>query len=238
VLGRIIDSWKRRAAMRSWQKSRIGQLLAAHTREYFTKYPRLSGLSQETKDRFIEDFYANVFGIAQAQNPFLAMRERLAAYVVGLAEYQVWCLTEAEKSADALYANCPYISGLLYKNIQSAYECVEDLREVKWKHPDISADQLVDFCNTRSVIHKYYVNGFNFVRTEFDDIDPTKDWLRPFLKAMLIWEEDKARSKAKLPRLLPDGLDSLKYSTFMNMVTNGHKNPYFEWEKTWGEGRI
>ena len=233
-----MENWRQRSALRSWQKSRLGQLLTAHTREYFTKYPRLAGLSQETKNKFIEDFYANVVGVGQAQNPFMTMRERLAAYVIGLAEYQIWCLTEQEKADDALYASCPYISGCLYKNVASAHDCIDDLRELKWKHPDISAEDLISFCNTRALVHKFYVNGFNLVRTEFDDIDPTKDWLRPFLKAMLIWEEDKVRSRLKLPRLLPEEWDSLKYSTFMNLVTNGHKNPYFEWEKTWGEGRI
>lgn len=37
---------------------------------------------------------------------------------------------------------------------------------------------------------RYYLNGFNYVRSEFDDYDKQKDWLQPFLKSMLIWDED------------------------------------------------
>ena len=81
----------------------------------------------------------------------------------------------------------------------------------------------------------HYLNGVNYVRGEFNDIDKEKDWLRPFIKSMLIWEEDIVREKIGLPSLLPDSLDSLKHSTFMNLVTNGHKNPFYEWEKSWAE---
>ena len=73
----------------------------------------------------------------------------------------------------------------------------------------------------------------NFVRCEMKDEDTAKDWLRPFVKSMLIWEEDGYRREIGLPSLLPDGLDGLRHSTFMNMVTNGHQNPFYEWEKEW-----
>ena len=49
-------------------------------------------------------------------------------------------------------------------------------------------------------------------------------------------DEDQVREKIGLESLLPDRLDGLKHSTFMNMVVNGYKNPYFEWEKSWGDG--
>lgn len=52
---------------------------------------------------------------------------------------------------------------------------------------------------------------------------------------MLIWHEDQIREKIGLQRLLPDAMDGLKHSTFMNIVVNGHKNPFYEWEKTWVE---
>ncbi len=59
--------------------------------------------------------------------------------------------------------------------------------------------------------------------------------LKPFQLAMLIWEEHLYREKIGLPTLLDDTLDAVVYSNFMNFVTNGHKNPYFEWEKNWEE---
>jgi len=162
------------------------------------------------------------------------MRESVASYVIGYAGYQMLCLTEEEKT-EAFYADCPYISGELYKHIGKVTEHNDELDELKWKHSDISNDDLVSFCNTKCVLYLYYLNGVNYIRGEFDDIDKEKDWLRPFIKSMLIWEEDRIREKIGLPSLLPDSIDALKHSTFMNMVINGHRNPFYEWEKSWAE---
>ena len=225
---------KEKKAIREWQKSTLGQVLALHTDEYFNKNPRLSSFSEESKNNIITDFYQQIFNFSKAENPFLAMRESLASYVIGYAGYQVLCLTEEEK-AEAFYSDCPFISGELYRHIDKVVEHNDELGELKWKHPDISNDDLVSFCNTRCVLHLYYLNGVNYVRGEFDDIDKEKDWLHPFIKSMLIWEGDQVRGKIDLPSLLPDSLDAFKHSTFMNLVTNGQKNPFYEWEKSWVE---
>lgn len=37
------------------------------------------------------------------------------------------------------------------------------------------------------------------------------------------------RSKLGLPDLLPDSLDGFRYSTFLNLVTNGEYNPFSAW---------
>jgi hypothetical protein len=221
---------KEKKAIQEWQNSTLGQTLAVHTDEYFNKNPRLSGFSEEGKNKVINDFYQQIFNFSQAENPFLAMREHLASSVIEYAGYQVLCLTEEEKT-EMSYSDCPFISGELHRHIDKVLEHDDELGKYKWEYPDISNDELVSFCNSSSVLNSYYVNGFNLVRFEFDDIDEEKDWLNPFIKSMLIWKEDQIREKIALPSLLLDNFDALKHSTFMNLVTNGHKNPFYEWEK-------
>jgi hypothetical protein len=223
---------REKKAFREWQNSLLGKALASHTHEYFAKYPRLADFSEETKDKIVRDFYHKIFSLLQAENPFLAMRELLASYALGFAELQVLCLTEEEKGA-AFYSDCPYVSGQMHHHIDKAVNHVEELGELKWKRPDTTNSELVSFCNSRCVLYLYYLNGFNYVRGEFDDLDKQKDWLRPFLESMLIWHEAQIREKMGLPSLLPNSLDGLKHSTFVNLVVNGHKNPYFAWEKNW-----
>ena len=235
MIKQFLKKRKEKSVTREWQQSVLGQTLAIHTDEYFNKNLRLSSFSEEGKHKIIADFYQQILNFSQSANPFLAMRESLASYVMGYVGYQVLCLTEEEK-AEEFYADCPYISGVLYKHVDKVMEHNDELGELKWKYSDITNDDLVSFCNTRCVLHLYYLNGINYVRTEFDDIDPEKDWLRPFIKSMLIWEEDRVRGKIGLPSLLPDSLDALKHSTFMNMVTNGYRNPFYEWEKNWVKG--
>jgi hypothetical protein len=227
----LFERRRERKALEKWAQSEIGQILAQHTAEYL-KYPRIADMSEDGKKNIVNGFYQDVFALSHAANPFLAMREKLASYVVGFAELAVLCLTEEEKK-EQWYAECPYISGQLHLRIDQAAHHVNELKEILWKHPDITKVELVSYCNTRCVVLLYYLNGMNYVRREFNDIDEQKDWLRPFMRSMLIWEEDLIREKIGQPRLLTDFLDNIKHSTFMNIVVNGHKNPYFEWEKSW-----
>lgn len=233
----FLQKRKEKKAIREWQQSTLGQMLTIHTDEYFNHNPRLSSFSEDNKNKIITDFYQQIFNYYQTENPILAMRESLASYVVGYAGYQILCLTEEEK-AEAAYADSPYISGELHNHIDKVIPHNNELGELKWKHPDITNEELVSFCNTRCVLYLYYLNGVNYVRGEFDDMDKEKDWLRPFIKSMLIWEEDQVRGKIALPSLLPDSLDALRHSTFMNFVVDGHKNPFYEWEKSWAEDKI
>lgn len=223
---------KEKKAIREWQESEIGKSLSAHTREYFNDIPKLASFDDEKKQKIISDFYGVVANIFASENSFLEMREALSSYVVEYARYRALCLNEADKE-ESFLSGCQYISGELYKHIDKIVGYNHELGELRWKWPDISSEELVAFCNTRSLVVLYYLNGINYVRVELGDVDKEKDWLRPFMKSMLIWEEDNIRVKIGLPSLMPDSLDGLKHSTFMNMVTNGHKNPFYEWEKNW-----
>ena len=113
---------------------------------------------------------------------------------------------------------------------------IDELSELKSQQPGVSSDDLVSFCNSRCVLYLYYLNGFNYVRGEYDDFDDERDWLQPFLKSMLIWHEDQMRQKMGLSTLLPI-LDGLRHSVFFTLVVSGHKDPYVEWEKRWAGER-
>lgn len=232
----ILQRWRQRRAIGAWQRSPLGQALAQHTAEYFSKNPRLAAFDSATKQQHISAFYQEVASVSGAGNPFLAMRERLASYVYSFAEYQVWCLTEDEKET-SFYSSCPYITGTLHASIQQAIPLIDDLGEAKRIHPEITDAELVDYCNSRCALCLYYLNGLNIVRGELNDINAERDWLRPFMQSMLIWLEDDARHAIGKDSLLPGSADALKNSIFMNIVKNGHTDPLSEWEKVWrGEG--
>jgi hypothetical protein len=232
MLKEFLENRRIKKAVKLWNSSPLGQALARHTRKYFQEGHILSHSSEDRKNEIIDNFYQQIFSLRQSENPFLQMRELMASYACGYASYQVLCLKESEKSKLS-FSECPYISGELYKYIQDIAKHNDKLREIKWKNPNITDDDLIYICNYQSVLHLYYLNGMNLVRSEFEDLDKEKDWLRPFVRSMLIWEEDQIRTKINLSSLLPDSFDALKHSTFMNIVTNGHKNPYYEWEKKW-----
>lgn len=217
----------------AWERSFLGKTLDMHTKEYFDKYPRLSDLSADSKASIIGNFYANVFESLESENCVNSLREKMASYIVSFSDLQVLCLTEDEMR-DSDYADCPFISGELYHHISDASDHLAELKELKWKYGDIDDRELISFCNSRCVVLLYYINGLNYVRCESGDFDSTKDWLKPFMKSMLIVSEDNIRSKIGLKSLLNDSLDNLKHSSFLNIVLNGSRNPYFEWDTKWG----
>jgi hypothetical protein len=221
----------------AWQRSPLGQALTAHVNKYFTEYPPFADMDAEDKQKLLTDSYQWVNEVLQSENPVMKLREMLASSVAAFTELSVLCLTEEEKR-DQFFADCPYISGQLHREIEKAVPHVEFLREAKWEFPDLSGEELVALCNARSGRSLFYVNGLNQVRVELKDCDKQKDWFRPFLRAEMILREHLYREKIGPPSLLSDKSDGLKYSTFFNLVLNGAHNPYYEWEKQWAHAPV
>lgn len=231
MLKNFINRYKTRQYIKKWNKSPLGQSLASHTRKYFHDNGSLSHFTEENKNKIIDDFYGKILSLCNSDNAIIEMRELIVFYVCSYADLKVLSLTETEKSE--ILSDCPQVSGLLYKNIKTYAKKNDELAELAWKCEDISDEELISLCKTRCNLYTYYVNGINLVRYELGDFDSEKDWLNPFIKSMLIWSETQLREKCGLPTLLNDPLEGLRHSTFMNMVTSGYKNPYFEWDKTW-----
>ncbi|GGY10517.1 hypothetical protein GCM10007160_42160 [Litchfieldella qijiaojingensis] len=231
MFSELINKFKERKAINEWRSSPLGIALENHSREYFYgENELLGGFSEEGKQNIIGDFYQKIIALSTDENAFLTYREQLATYVCEYASFQVLCLKEDEKK-DSFYSDCPYISAELYKHTQILSEHNDLLKEHKWKNGEVSDEEFIALCNARCAVLLYCINGLNIVRIEFKDVIEEKDWLRPFIKSMLIWEEDTYRQKISLPSLLPNDLDGLWHSTFMNIVVNGAANPYYEWEK-------
>lgn len=227
----LVDKYREWTALREWRKSPLGQALELHTREYFYGNIRsLAGMSDKAKENLIGGLYSQVQAVGAAPNQFLAMREAVAEHVLRYVSMVVLSLTKEEKQGSELFADCSYVSGELHAHLRAISQHNKELRELCWTHEDLTDDELLGFCNTRGAVYLYFLNAFNIVRRAMDDYDSTKDWLRPFIKSMAIWEEDSMRGKIDLPRLLPNHFDALAHSAFLNIVVNGVRNPYYQWE--------
>lgn len=233
----LLDDWKARRAAKAFQRTALGQELASHSRRYlYGDFESLTELSEHTKQDHISTLYRQVAEIVDAENPLLAMRERLSEYVLGYAQLTVLTLTESDKE-DTWYAASPGVSAKLYRYIDELWPHHDQLKELQWRNDNQLSDaELVSFANVQGAIWLYYVGGLDRVRTlGFNDSIPEKDWLRPFLLAMMIYSEDCYRQAIDLPTLLWSKVDGMAYSTFLNRVVEGHKNPYYEWEQGWKE---
>lgn len=239
----LLDTAKAYWAGWKFKRSALGQALAQHTQTYFYRSTALSTFSQANKDKLIADFYGKVVSIGQAPNPAMACRELLANHVLAFTSLAVICLKEDEK-ANQFYAANPFISGAIHHHALAAAENVEELAQFKWANEDVTAEEIVQYANSRSALMLYYANGFNMIRIELGDTDPQKDWFKPFVEAMMVWEEDTQREKLGLPRLVPGAIGALPYSVMLNFVADGIQHPFFQWTKDWpdlylaGEGPL
>jgi hypothetical protein len=227
----IIQNFRERRAANKFLRTPLGQALHKQTQEYFYTTSNLRLLSDDKKIEIINDFTARVFGVFQTPNPFLKMREEIAAAVYCYASLQVLCLKETEK-ADTFYGHSPYITGKLHYRIRDCVPHNEELKYLVWQHPETVDEALIEFANLKCCQYFYFLNGFNLVRSDFKDLNTGgRDWLRPFTTSMLIWSENSYREHLKMQSLLPGSLiESLQHSTFMNIVSKGTPDPLYDWE--------
>ncbi len=227
----LIDSARAFWADQKFKKSPLGQALTMHVQEFFYSGNTLSWLKQTNKDKFIYDFYAKLVECQQSPNAPLALREKLVEHTLLYCQLQLLCLTPDEK-AEHFCADNPYITGEISKHIERAAEHVEEAKQFVWQGDGATAEDLMDFANTRSALMLFYANGFNMARIAIGDNDAVKDWFKPFVEAQLVWEEDLMRENLGLPRLLPPPLHGLAYSSMMNYVLDAERNPFFTFRQT------
>jgi len=160
-----------------------------------------------------------------------ALRERIATLGATYASLQVLALLPAEATESPF--NCPEISSQLHGRIAELVDYCPELKEFVANKGWHSDAELIDFCNLRCVVTLPHLNSFNILRVFYHDIDDDeqRDWFRPFIKSMLIWEEDLYRSKIGMPSLLAEDLDGLSHSVFFNLVDSEAANPYLEWSR-------
>ncbi|MEI6847666.1 MAG: hypothetical protein WCK32_06470 [Chlorobiaceae bacterium] len=212
----------------NWQNTVLGEVIALHSNEYFECGGRLSVFTKESKNNFIENLYSQISTILFSDNQIYALRARLSEHVIGYADCQVLCLKETDK-AESCYSDCPYISGHLYKYLNRESHHKKDLNKLFLENNNLSNEELLSFLNTKCTLLSYYINGLNHIRYELKDRIAGKDWLRPFVKSMLIWSEYSYREYIGIETLLPD-IDALAYSTFFNLVCSGSRDPLSEWQ--------
>lgn len=224
-----------KAKIEAWQfrRSPLGRALRDHAATYFYSGEVLSWMTEENRQRFVDDFMMQLMEIRNAPNSALALRGALAGYVGQFAGLAVLGLTEPEKAVQS-YAGSPYISGQLFRHIEQAAPHNEAFAKfIREQGGAVSAEDLVGFANTRSSIALFYANGLNMVRTTLGDTEPPNDWFQPFIEAMMVWEEGKYRERIGLPQLVTGAVGTIPYSLFRNYVEEGALRPFQTWTTNW-----
>jgi len=206
----------------------LEEALQEHTAAYFHSGHTLSSFSPEARQRIVNDLRQRISEIWASPTGKQELRRLIAEYVLLYAALTVFALTEDEKVMME-YGRNPYISGQLHHHIRRAGELHDEMRGQVDR--GLSDHELVAFANTRAAIMLYYANALNMVRIRRGDTLPRRDWYKPFVEAMLVWEEDNARERLGLPRLVPGELHGLPYYGFLEVVLAGENDPVRRWQQ-------
>lgn len=229
----LFDGIKSQMEASKFKRSPLGQALRQHTHDFFYSGHTLSWMKEENKRRFADELMGHLTAAQASENAPLALREKLSEAVLSYSKLAILALTEEEK-AGGTFADCPYVSGELHHRIEQAAPLNDDLKHIIWQNDgEMSHEELIATANTRSALALYFANGLNMARIAIGDTDPAKDWYRPFVEAMMVWEEDTIREKLDLPALVPGLVRSLPYAQYLNFVVDGERNPFFTWTQQW-----
>lgn len=227
----LFHAIKERWALRRWQKSQLGKALQQHGYDFFWSEDAPFGyLGEQAKLKNCAELHAAAMSILASENPMLAGRERLGDYVHTFADLMVSGMRPDGKSGHELYSDSPYISGELRQHIEKIADHVDELGRLRFEDPDITCDELADFCTTRASLLLFYCNGLNMVSIYVEDrANRHGEWYRAYMQSAMVWAEDTIRSKLGLPSLIPGADGGLVYSAFMNHVLNGEPDPFYAW---------
>jgi hypothetical protein len=226
----LFRSSEQKSTEKFW-KSTTGQRLTALNDQYFGPGAVWADFSPETKQKILGWLLDRISGIFAAENQFAQMRLELAAMTYVHAQLVVLLKDPVND-----YNRSRYISGKLHPHIRACAPHCNELAEELWRMPNSTDADLYLYAQQRSIYYNYVLNGIHQLRYEFEDLtDGNRDWLRPFSKSMMIWQEDQYRSKIGLATLFENKIiRAIPHSTFFNLVRDGVRNPLFEWERTYG----
>lgn len=204
----------------------LEEALQEHTAKYFSSGQALSRFPPEARSAIIEDLRGRISAISASPQGKAELRTLLAEYVLLFAGLCVLALTEEEKAVME-YGRNPYITGQVHRHIRRAAELHDEMRSQLERGS--SDEELIAFANTRAAVMLYYANALNMVRIRRGDARPENDWYKPFVEAMLVWEEDSMRERLGLQRVVPGELHGLPYYGFLEIVLAGEEDPMSRW---------
>jgi hypothetical protein len=216
------------------ESGQVGIRLKQYTDHYLSDSTILGSHSGEFQKQLSNEMYESARLIYSADNPFGQCRQKLSAYVVNFASWQVLCLKRADIGSEDEFRSSPYISGRLFLHIRDCAKYSTELAEFLSRNNDAADEGLITLANARTCAFLYLMSCMNIVRRDVDDFARAKfgakaDWFDPFVRSMLIWKEDDYRRKAGLPTLLPSEL-AWRHATFLTYVSEGVDDPLSHWE--------
>ena len=191
---------------------------------------KLAHKSEKIRNLQADYIIKEVHELAHAKDPFITMREKYANAMLEFCEYQVLVLDKKKGDPTGLL-KYKGISGELINHLPKLVKLDKGLKETFHGLPSDNLDKKTINTNVmafyRNFAWKFRV--MDAIRRHLKDVNTNldKDWMMPFRFCMCVHYEHGFRKTLNLKPIISD-INKFQYSTFMNIVTNGHKYPDLE----------
>lgn len=245
MLGWLADKVSTSVAVHRLGRDPVVQMGREAIRLNWTASPEMKqtfrSLSKDFVPNIATQMMQTVIGIAAAQDPRMANRQRLVEVVLQLALFTVLLLRPPPHPDATGLRGRPGITGELWERMPELVRKNKELRDffVPMGGVDnLSPDELRDGITIRRYVLHGWAGMLQTLRMAWHDAvpEPLTDWYRPLVENLCAWEEQQARQLLGMETALGGSgrmpeVESLARFTLMNDVLSGAADPVSEWKE-------
>jgi hypothetical protein len=189
-------------------------------------------LSKEQKEKIILEICNAAETIWQAPDRVLANREKLLECMLTQVHYEI-LMIEPGNELCGFHGISGKLKGFLPEFAQKEIESGGFVWRQERKPTKEEAYNLAWGIWWKAHL---YCKILNEIRIYLKDYNTNleRDWYFPLHYALAAFEEYTFRKEYGLTQII-EGLCAMQYSTFLQVISQGHKDPLAEWEKTYNE---
>lgn len=219
-----------RTARKEISRNPLYQIVLTHVQKDIHESPHMliQQLPEESREKIILEICNAAETIWQAPDRVSANREMLLETMLAQAQYEI-LMIEPDHWLCSFHGISGTLKQYLPKFAQKQIESGDFVWTQENKPTEDEAYNLVwgrywraHLCSNILDETRIYLKDYN--------TNPRRDWLSPLQYALTAWEEYKFREEYGCEQLL-EGICAIQYSTFLDVVLQGHKNPLEEWER-------
>lgn len=236
-------------AVRQLQRDPVVQIGRDAIRHNWTENPVMTKtfrsnfrVSKNYMPKIAEQMMQIVIGVATAQDPRMANRQRLVDVVAELAVFEILTLPPPPAPDSTGLRGKPGITGELRQRLPEIAHKDQSLRDFFFSAGGVeklSPDDLQNSITMRRYVLHSWSQLHQTLRMAWRDASPEEplaDWYRPLVENMCAFKEHHFRQLLGMEPALgksgrsPD-LEALARSTLMNFVLEGATDPLTKWKE-------
>ena len=225
IINSIVKYFAERNAYKTVAKSQLWLTAMIYCNKAFNQGP-MKTVDQETKSSISLRIVKLIQDIENSSDKIKTMRFHLVESVIDCAKYQV-VVFDKNDGHNNILLDKEGISGELKQFSLDIIKKDELLKEIIHSLPneDLTVAHQIYYA-------KYYqchliMSALNVIRVTLKDHNPvdSKDWFKPLYHSQCVWAEEMHRKSIGLNSVFKNPLASFFYSSFANLVLQGHKYP-------------